>query len=793
MKHATLFGALIAVACAASLPNPLRADEPTVSYIFPAGGQRGTTTPVIVGGHYLHDAPRWEMLGNDVSIAEPLRRAPRTVWFEGPVIPLPDSQRKEDYPADYQGRLTIAADAPFGFHRWQVATSQGASVSLPFVVGDLPEVVEQEMDGDPIPTRVNLPITINGRIFPRQDVDVWTFDARAGEAYTCEVMAARLGSPLDSRLTVVDPEGVEIAESVDRLGNDSWLRFRARRDGVHQVRIHDTDCDGLQHYVYRLTIANGARVDHVYPLGGRRGESVRLTLTGQNLPNERREVEVAIPVDAPEQMAWQFSSELESGLRSANPVWLETSDLAELLEAEPNDSAASAPIVDGSAVLNGRIAAPGDVDVWRFTAAKGERLEFEVRAARLGSPLDAVIEIRDTAGKSLANADDIAGGQTDARLSFTAPTDGEFSVNVRDQFDSRGDGRFAYRLYLRRSDRIEPSFTLNLPADALTVNRGGEAKLKITAERLHGFAGAIRLTVQDLPEGVKAEEVEITDKKNDATILFKATADARVDQHRLKILGRAEWEDRQLETVATTAATTLGDPAMDRLWLAVAMPTPFQVIGDFETKYAARGSTYVRHFRLERGDYAGPLTVRLAERQVRHLQGVSGPTINVPADANEFDYPIHLPPWMEIGRTSRTCVMAVGTVKDEQGRDHTVSYTSHAQNDQIIVLVDPGQLAVRLERTSILAAPGGEVLLPIQVERGQDLAGPVRVELLIPPHIAGLTSPAIELASEESAAQLSLTFDAPKCGPFNQPLIVRATGSRDGLPYTAEAELEIVE
>ncbi|MCA9164712.1 MAG: PPC domain-containing protein, partial [Planctomycetales bacterium] len=491
----------------------------------------------------------------------------------------------------------------------------------------------------------------------------------------------------------------------------------------------------------------------------------------------------------------QFQSDSGSGssVGSANPVWLETSDLPEHLEAEPNNDATSAPIVDGSAVLNGRIEVPGDVDVWRFTAAKGERFEFEVRAARLGSPLDAVIEIRDTAGKSLANADDIAGGQTDARLSFTAPSDGEFTVTVRDQFDSRGDARFAYRMYLRRSDRIEPSFTLTLPADALTVNRGGEAKLKMTSERLHGFAGAIRLTAQGLPEGVTAEEVEIADKKSDATMVFKAAADARVDQHRLTIVGHAEWEDRQLETTATNAATTLGDPAMDRLWLAVAMPTPFQVIGDFETKYAARGSTYVRHFRLERGDYAGPLTVRLAERQVRHLQGISGPTISVPADASEFDYPIHLPPWMEIGRTSRTCVMAVGTVKDEQGRDHTVSYTSHAQNDQIIVLVDPGQLAVRLQRTSILAAPGDQVLLPIQVERGQELAGPVRVELLVPPHIAGLTSPTIELASGESAAQLSLTFDARKCGPFNQPLIVRATGSRDGLPYTAEAELEIVD
>ncbi len=39
------------------------ADPPHVSYIFPAGGQQGTTVRFHVGGHYLRDICPFEMLG----------------------------------------------------------------------------------------------------------------------------------------------------------------------------------------------------------------------------------------------------------------------------------------------------------------------------------------------------------------------------------------------------------------------------------------------------------------------------------------------------------------------------------------------------------------------------------------------------------------------------------------------------------------------------------------------------------------------------------------------------------
>jgi hypothetical protein len=259
--------------------RPGFAESPVASYIFPAGGQRGQTVDIRVGGLFLHGRCAFDMLGTGIEAPKEVR-ATHTVWFEGPLLALPESQQAEDYPRDLAGSIRIAADAPLGVRHWRLATAQGATPARAFVVGDLPEIVEQEIDGDPVPVAVQLPVTINGRIFPREDVDVWSFPARKGQTICCEVNAARIGSPLDSRLEVLDPEGRRLAENDDYFGADSFIRFTAPVDGTYRVRIHDVNFHGGQTYVYRLTLTADPWVDSVYPLGGRRGSRGLFELGG---------------------------------------------------------------------------------------------------------------------------------------------------------------------------------------------------------------------------------------------------------------------------------------------------------------------------------------------------------------------------------------------------------------------------------------------------------------------------------------------------------------------------------
>jgi hypothetical protein len=756
--------------------STVTADPPSVAYIFPAGGQRGTTVDVRVGGYNLHEAAAFSITGRGVTAPKQITRG-KTVFFEGPVIPLPDSQRQESYPKDYDAKLTIAKDAPLGTRYWRVATSQGVTPAMRFVVGDLPEVVENEIDGAPVPTQVKLPVTVNGRIFPREDVDIWTFDANAGQTITCEVVAARIGSPLDSRIEVRDPDGRRIAENTDAVGSDSRLSFAARRSGRYAVHIHDVKFDGLQNYAYRLTITAGPHVTAVFPLGGRRGETVKLELAGANVPSQPVGVNLS---RTPDRLYWQ-QIELQHG--RTNRFLLELNELPEYVEPASNP-------VKLPAVLNGRISKPGEIDEWRFAAKKGTQIFFDLKAARLGSPLDSVLTVVDTTGKQLATADDIGNGQTDSRLSLSIPADGEYRIRVQDRLASRGGPRFAYRLQVSQNDPA--GFRVTLAADAVTVDRGKSAKLKFNVERRGGFTGEIELKITGLPKGVTVAGTKIAKGKGNGQLTFKSDAAAVIGVSQLRIDATATINGKPVTRRAVREMSP-GEPDIDELALCVAVPTPFKFAGVFETKYAPRGGTFTRHYKLERNGFTGPITIQPADVQIRHLQGVAGPTIVLPPGTTEFDYPVSLPPWMEIGRTSRTCIMAVGEVTEKDGTKHSVSYSSTAQNDQIIILVDPGRLSVQSKIRTLPLPRGKTIAMPISFARGNGLAGPVTVKLVVPRHIRGVAAKPVVVAAGETKGTLSVQFAESGCGPFNMPLTIRATLNKDGKsPFTAETYLSLV-
>lgn len=769
--HRTL--ALAALVC--GIAARTHAEPPGAAYIFPAGGQRGTTVPVRVGGYYLHDGADFRMAGSGIQAAPRIERT-ETIWFEGPVIPQPASQRKEDYPVDYAGSVSIEADADCGLRRWSAATEQGVTRSMPFLVGVYSEVVENEIDGRAIPQQVTLPVTVNGRMFPREDVDIWTFDLEAGETVTCVVHAARLGSPLDARLEVRDPSDRRIAEDSGTFGADPWVRFTAATTGRYAVHIHDAAFGGLQQYVYRLSMTSGPYVDAVFPLGGRAGETITLHLRGVNLDSTT--VDVPLPSEGQGTYVWR--PDFAGGFEMGCPL-----DVGE----DPEFGEGGAGAVDVPGVLNGRIDAPGEADEWTFAARQSEPVTVQVLAADFGSLLDSVLQVLDNAGAVVAEADD-EGSSVDSRLTFNPPADGRYVLRITDRVSSRGGPGYAYRVRLTTSVNPDrPPFAVTLPADAFTIDRGGELQLKVDVVR-SGYDGEISLTLEGLPEEVAQEEAVVPRGKTKATLKLSATNEARIAVCDVRLVGTADFEGTMVSQVAMLPVS--GVERLDRARLAVAVPTPFRFAGIFESKFAPRGSVYERHYTLERGGFEGPIAVSLADTQARHLQGVRGPTIVVPPGETEFDYPVELPPFLEVGRTSRTCLMAVGEVPLEDGRSAKVTYTSQAQADQIIVLTAPEELSIVCERGSVSAAPGSEVRLPLRIGRAPRLTNPVRVQLICPPHISGVTAKAVTVAGEQESAELTLRFEKGDLGPFNMPLTVRATTEDDrGWQVVAEDKIDI--
>lgn len=65
------------------------------------------------------------------------------------------------------------------------------------------------------PQPITLPATMRGRIQAAQDVDVFAFEGKAGQRVLAEILAARLGSPLDATLTLWNSSNTLLASADD--------------------------------------------------------------------------------------------------------------------------------------------------------------------------------------------------------------------------------------------------------------------------------------------------------------------------------------------------------------------------------------------------------------------------------------------------------------------------------------------------------------------------------------------------------------------------------------------------
>ncbi len=116
-------------------------------------------------------------------------------------------------------------------------------------------------------------------------------------------------------------------------------------------------------------------------------------------------------------------------------------------EKEPNDGFRQAQSVTLPVVVEGAIERPRDVDVFQFEGRAGQKVQFEVLAARHGSPLDSILTLYNAAGEQLAVNDDFE-GSVDSRLEVVLPADGKYHVVLMDAHDS-GSPIHVYRLLLK--------------------------------------------------------------------------------------------------------------------------------------------------------------------------------------------------------------------------------------------------------------------------------------------------------------------------------------------------------
>lgn len=163
-------------------------------------------------------------------------------------------------------RLTIPTEGlDPGLQRIRLKAGSLDLGSVWLALDTLPEAGESEPnDGPAGACRLDLPCVVNGRIEKPGDEDVYRFAGRAGQVVVLEVLARRLGSPLDARLECGRGSD-EVLASADDVPDpscgwlthqaDPWLQLTIPEDGEYWVRLTDTQGKGGSAYGYRLRLS----------------------------------------------------------------------------------------------------------------------------------------------------------------------------------------------------------------------------------------------------------------------------------------------------------------------------------------------------------------------------------------------------------------------------------------------------------------------------------------------------------------------------------------------------------
>lgn len=771
----------------------LHAVHPVASYIFPAGGQVGTELKVKVGGMYFHGFADFDMYGQGIQHSAQVKET-KTVYFRGPLIYQPTSQKAEDYPIDYQGSVTIAKDAELGTRLWNCQTIQGKTALMKFVIGKHPEIVEIEIEGDTAPVEVqSLPVTINGRIHPREDVDLWSINLQEGQQASCSLHSTQLGYPLEPILEVIGPDGRRIDGETFHKGADPTLHFLANTTGKYQVKVTDARSYGGQNYVYRLTIKGAASPTYVFPLGGKKGEELSMEVGGPGVEPARQSI-----------LLNRFPGKQTFHTKEGIQFQLDVDEHPEFLENP--DSPLQVP-----SIANGRISEAGQVDEWQLQLPAKTSVQLTVLAAELGSPLDSFLEVYGPDEKLIKSNDDTTKGNPDSSLLIQASQEGIYKVRISERYSNRCGPNYTYRLKITPPKPMEtPSenFRLTIGAPYLNIQpkippeegtkpqRTRGTGLPITLEAPATYKKNFDLHFEGLPVGVTPSATTLSPKKKTLELYFDATPEVEPQVAEVSIFASYHFdENNTMERVGEIIAPE-GYPKTEKLQLIIAPFVPFQHTGLYSLyNDVPAGSTMVKNYTLERFGFDGPITVKLGERQGRTLQGVTAQPMILPPGTTDFDFRIQYPAEMELGRTARIQLQLEADYIDSKGKKHIISHTSFERNNQMITIAANGQLAIRPEPQNLKLRPNSSAPIKIHVQRGKELRGrPIRLELVSPTHIReAFTFKTLLVPPHMDKVQLDLKCHQELPSRIT-PIVIRATTHDDNPDrHLAEVKLEIIQ
>ncbi|MCI0537363.1 MAG: PPC domain-containing protein [Verrucomicrobiales bacterium] len=659
-------------------------------------------------------------------------------------------------------KIAIKDDARLGARELRIATATGVSNPLVLNVAAEPQINEQQPNDSPGSAQaIELPVAVLGRINAANESDYFKFKAKQGEHLTFEVYGARLGSPLDSSLAVLDSKGKELARNEDSQGLDSVIDWDVPADGEYVIQLRDFQYRGAGNYRYRLVAGSLPHASYAFPFGGQRGKNVEVEITGYNLGGTTK-IALKLEPDAP---LGRQEIRAQTALGVSNPFPFEIGELPEVMEKEPNSAIDQADEIKVPMTVNGRIQAEKDYDAFKFRAEKDQQYTFEVFANRFGSPLDALLSLTDASGNVIKRNDDSSGA--DAKFDHRFEESGDYVVLIEDLL-GRGAPNFGYRLTIRQP---QPDFSVKFLPDNPRINRGGHAPIRCELTRANGFNETVRVTAANLPSGLFAAPLLLTPASPPSGfIVLSAGESAPLETVPLKLVATTVRNGKE---VSRAAEPLTGDKVVKEAFVTVLDRPPFTIdLATLTASVEQNQTSKVEVLVRRRSDFNGE--IKLAP------EGFSSGREPITRSA-EFE-PITLKATETRAELKLKAKVdsEVGTrpifVRGETSIDGQV-YSQFSSTLPLTIVQIPFVLSTTLKRLSVTALPpgaqsaAGEATFTVKAERRAGFTGEVNLVLEGLPEGITATVDKVAANSVETIVKLVATEQAPTGKEYTLSLI----------------------
>ena len=848
---------------------------PYIDYVIPAAGVPGTTSQFTLYGRNL---PQGE--ATDLKIdGHPLQKQVVDIAIPADVTSPPT--------AAYVAPFAASVDAfPFTLN-----TPSGSSNTVLIGFAGTASVTEVEPNNLPAAAQtLAVPGDVTGQFQQRGDVDLYQFEAKAGEVVWLEVLGQRLGTGCDPYLTidqvVVNDKGEETLKRLaavdddgqnplpiifDTLHDDPAYRFAAPADGRYRVAVRDRygAGRGAANLVYHLTLRREApdfrlvvvtdsptppntKNPQTWSVGLRRGDQFPVWVVVLRRDGFAANVDVAVEglpagITCREISVGTTPSQSLLVFETAEDAAPWAGTVKVVGKARLSDAAKDAAVAAALAAVkpaNDAVAAAAAAITQPAAAQTQAEAELAAAQQELAAKTDdeaLKLKVADasnkvTAAKTAHEAVLAAKAAADQKLAETnkAVADAQTAVAAAAQELVRparygtiawagganipGRGRLAQQLELSVLPENAP-FQVKTSVHRVVANHGRQILIPVTAVRREGFDADIPLTFVGQPQNVQVENKPV--KKGSAEEVYRVfvPANAPVGTYTMYLAAQAQVSYRRLPAKADQAKAELdaADKAANEAVEAhkVSVTKRDEAVTQVT---AAQADLKLKTEAKTAADQA-LLNAQAAEKAATDAVSAAGEDANAKTEAEKK--------LVEAQAAVKTATEAVAAAlqaqvdadakvkaaeatkvtaeQDVQNADAKVKATAaekaaadkrfkdadavaKPKNLNFLPTTTPIILTIKPAPYTLTATPGdggnlkrgGKIEVKVAVKRQNNFAGPVTLNLELPPGITGVQAAPVTIPADQSEGVLTLEANGEATEGALANVVVRAASEFDG-------------